>query len=154
MKSSHDFSPKLPVPTSPGSVVPRFLGENPVTKSYPGAQKRESRQNRTPNPVSPVGQAAVSPNAAYSLPPASKLWLLLSPEIGPQPCFCHPPGGQKQTVLWKFSKKKRLSQAFCLNSPHLFSQPLPPPLPPCVPSHKLLYLFSFPLCCSFSKGQS
>lgn len=148
--------PKLLVPTSPGSVVPSVLGENPVTKSHPGTQKRENRQNRTPNPVPPVGQAAVSPNTARSLPPAPKLWLLLSPEIGPQPCSCHPPGGLKQTVFWKFSEKKRLSQAFCLNSPHLFPQPLPPPLPPCVPpTHTSLSLFfSFPLCCSFSKGQS
>lgn len=122
--------------------VSSFLGETTVMKSHPGAQKRESRQNRTPNPVPPVGQAAASPNAACSLPPAPKLWLLLSPEIGPQPCSCHPPGGLKQTVLWKFSEKKRLSQAFCLNSPHLFSQPLPPPLPPCVPP-ALLFLFSF-----------
>lgn len=142
------------MPTCLGSVRPSFLGERTLTKCYRGAQKPESKQNGTPNPVPGERQAAVSPNEACSPPPAPKPWLLLSPGMGPQSCSCHQPGGLKQTVLWKFSERKRLSQAFCLNSPHLFSQPLPPLLPPCAPPTSLSLFFSFPLCCSFSKGQS
>lgn len=74
--------------------------------------------------------------------------------MGPQPPSCHLPGGLKQTVLWKFSERKGLSQAFCLNSPHLFSQPLPAPLPPCASPHfPFSYLFFSPLLLFFKRAE-
>ena len=59
----------------------------------------------------------------------------------------------KQTVLWKLSERKRLSQAFCLNSPHLFSQPWPPPLPPWAPPLPFLFSFFSPLLLIFKRAE-
>lgn len=79
----------------------------------------------------------------------------LPPEKGPQPAPARGLGEQKQTVLWKFSERKRLSQAFCLNSPHLFSQPVPPPLPlwAAPPPHPFLFSFLFPFVAHFQKDR-
>lgn len=74
--------------------------------------------------------------------------------MGPQPPSCHPPGGLKQTVLWKFSERKRLSQAFCLNSPPPVLSALASPTPTlCSPYFPFSFLFFSPLLLIFKRAE-
>lgn len=78
------------------------------------------------------------------------------PRDGPPASSCLRGLGElKQTVLWKFSEWKRLSQAFCLNSPHLFSQPsLPHPPLWAPPPHSPFSFLSFsPLLLFFKRAE-